>query len=128
MLDRFKFKVWDEHAKKYLETKNGRYFKPVGHRSVRSVSWFMERKQYVVEQCTSLRCKDGTPIYEGNIVKFDIDSNRTSLVGVVKFGDGHTYIEQVLGEYVDCVGLRHARNVEGLGNIRENPELLDGDL
>lgn len=73
-----------------------------------------------VEQCTSLRDKNGKLIYEGDIVKV------YSITGVV-VRDEYGFLFK-MGDV--CEPLRHFDNAkktfEIIGNIHNNPELLEG--
>nr|DAU97334.1 MAG TPA: YopX protein [Caudoviricetes sp.] len=121
-----KFRVWDNIAKKYID---GRYvsigglgllhvakciiktcFRPL---HTRKNPWF------IVEQFTGLRDKNGTEIYEGDILMDD--TGEPIEYWVVKFADG--------GFVGECVGvaepLFELANLEVAGNIHKNSELVE---
>lgn len=121
-----KFRVWDNIAKKYI---NGRYvsisglgllhvakciiktcFRPL---HTRKNPWF------IVEQYTGLRDKNGTEIYEGDIL-ID-DTGEPIEYWIVKFSDG--------GFVGECAGVAESlfelTNLEVVGNIHKDPELLE---
>ena len=121
-----KFRVWDNIAKKYID---GRYvsisglgllhvakciiktcFRPL---HTRKNPWF------IVEQFTGLKDKNGTEIYEGDVL-ID-DAGEPIEYWVVKFSDG--------GFVGECAGVAESlfelTNLEIAGNIHENTELLE---
>lgn len=76
-------------------------------------------------QYTGMRDKKNVEIFEGDIVKIPhYHDKRTYINGFVKFKDG-----SFLVDYVDMEGIIscHKDNIEVIGNIYENPELLKKD-
>ena len=121
-----KFRVWDNIAKKYID---GRYVSISGlgllHVAKRIIKNCFRplhtRKNpwFIVEQYTGLKDKNGTEIYEGDIL-ID-DTGEPIEYWVVKFSGG--------GFVGECAGvaepLFELTNLEIAGNIHENPELLE---
>lgn len=78
--------------------------------------------RYELEEFTGLLDKNGKEIYEGDIIRWtdDYDEN-----GYIDFGDGCFLVnwsinsERINGDMVD--------DLEVIGNIHENPELLGGE-
>ena len=121
-----KFRVWDNIAKKYID---GRYVSISGlgllHVAKRIIKNCFRpphtRKNpwFIVEQYTGLRDKNGTEIYEGDIL-ID-DAGEPIEYWVVKFSDG--------GFVGECAGVAEAlfelTNLEIVGNIHKDPELVE---
>lgn len=121
-----KFRVWDNIAKEYIDS---RYVSISGlgllHMSKRIIKNCFRplhtRKNpwFIVEQYTGLKDKNGTEIYEGDIL-ID-DAGEPVEYWVVKFSEG--------GFIGECAGvtepLFELTNLEIAGNIHENSELVE---
>lgn len=111
MESRFKFRAWDSIAKEYIFDSYALYELFVNDLD----------DSYQVEQCTGLRDKNGKLIYEGDIVRVDskvyyIDP----LTLVVGFHNGAFMVGD---RFID----NNSKFMEIIGNIHENPELLEGN-
>ena len=119
-----KFRAWDgerfycndslEHFQFYLIS---------GHASVES-DWDggQEMQEWPIEQYTGLKDANGVEIYEGDLWK------RGQFIGEVKFeyGAWHFYATKSSPTYEYPAFHGNAKNGVIIGNIHENPELLEG--
>lgn len=83
-----------------------------------------DAKDFIVEQYTGLKDKNSKEIYEGDIVRQEIDcgdSGDKTIIGRV------TYVEEEAGFFVCTKNDNYyfERQLEIIGNIHENPELLE---
>ncbi|PTF20447.1 hypothetical protein BUY42_00260 [Staphylococcus devriesei] len=76
----------------------------------------------VVMMSTGLKDKNGTEIYEGDIVKNIYDE-----IYVVKWFDADFHLEEKYNGGFDYLELYSGDNKKVIGNIYENPELLEGE-
>ena len=84
--------------------------------------------ELVLMQYTELKDKNGQEIYEGDIVNVKERDSKTYRVGLIKWGE--SYPERGIRSYVgkDYIGIRFPVQIEVIGNIYENPELLKGSV
>ncbi|MGE6602616.1 YopX family protein [Lysinibacillus fusiformis] len=139
-----KFRVWDKDLKKmhicgenqhdsiifsYPENEAHYYNLQNGCGSSTDGSGTYELMQY-----TGLKDKHGKEIYEGDIVEYnDFNSLRTGghaedkiIVGKVAFSCGMWMVEENNCGHDLYEGLVNDEELEIIGNIYENPELLEG--
>ena len=127
------FRVWDNKDKKYdygdfLITTDGELLKDVGSYSVEV--WRCEHNEpgrYVAEFSTGLKSKDGDEIHEGDIVVAWSVGHRA--VGEVKKRIDGLWLMYPAYQHGKQWGLcpnpKGETTVEIIGNIHENPELLE---
>lgn len=116
MNDRFTFRVWYKQGKKFFD---GIY---PGYMALPNTS---NEEAFVLEQCTGLKDKNGRLIYEGDIIAVANGSvNGNVLISkwqvVWKEKEGRYSLPSWVGDEPDF-----SHYVEVLGNIHENPELLE---
>ncbi|WP_203648929.1 YopX family protein [Secundilactobacillus yichangensis] len=87
----------------------------------------------VLEQFTGLKDRNGKDIYEGDILAWHSNIYRKQdWIGLVKYrGAGFVVQENSRSfstpEWLDCACRKDANIIEAIGNIHENPELLEED-
>jgi uncharacterized phage protein (TIGR01671 family) len=90
----------------------------------------LKSHEVVIEQYTGLIDKNGKEIYEGDIVKarwYRAKHARLDTKGEVKFDDGWFYIyDDPDGQDRLGVPVHNCYDLEVIGNIHENSELLGG--
>lgn len=130
MNDRFKFRVWDTSKNKYsvedwlpmIDEQGDLCF-----RNTDDVVYYPPTDQFIIEQCTGLKDKNGKLIYEGDILDCelqDIDSHGYPFIhfkkGIVKRAKNGAYcVEGDDDFYASDITLYP---IEIIGNIHEQAE------
>ncbi|KAB1954461.1 YopX family protein [Lactiplantibacillus plantarum] len=87
---------------------------------------FLNNKRYDVEQFTGLTDVNGKEIYEGDIIKSNYKYAQPKVSQII-IEDGNSYI---LGEDLatgnEMLVSDHVNEIEIIGNVHANPELLKG--
>lgn len=111
MQDRFKFRVWSKILSRYLGKNDPtQMIMENGYLAYLSDESMIN---YSIEQCTGLKDKNGKLIYEGDIVKNNKHMYQVEwYVNGFAVNDGYDYL-------IDN------EEWEIIGNIHENPELLE---
>ena len=116
MKDRFKFRFWDK------ETKTMQKFPKIELRQRMTLDEILDDDRVIFMQCTGLRDKNSTLIYEGDIVKiFHVSGTMQGkyFFDAIEWNDLRCRFET--GNY----GIIDDDDIyEVIGNIYENPELL----
>lgn len=116
-----KFRVWNEDTKEMLEIQKHSF------KTNKSMpyGWNMQYEFDGLMQYTGLKDKHGKEIYEGDIIRYE-HSAVGSIVRVVQYKYGMYGIEgNVKGTQIPFANILNSTR-EIIGNIYENPELLEG--
>lgn len=119
----FKFRAWDKDNKEMVyqnaDSPSFGTFKGEKYCTLEEV-FFYEKESFDIMQYTGMKDKNGKEIYEGDIVKAKSSDGR-EFVGHVMFGDGSFFIKNDTSSNYRWIDYE----VEVIGNIHENPELLN---
>lgn len=125
MNDRFKFRVWDKINDRWL--KSTLLDIDTGYLLGYYDNQQAYKRRYVLQQCTGLKDKNGKLIYEGDIINcFDCRpcSRSFPLVekGIITYKKAQFIVNTKFSEYL----FEDIEDIEIIGNIYENKELLEG--
>lgn len=120
-----KFRVWDAVTKRYVDlstftiTYDGKLTAVTTSEIMNPV---LNQKNYIVEQYTGLKDKNGKEIYEGDILQIDDHILGDFVVVWHNFG---WKIKRSVG--YESLSVHKSEDCTVIGNIHENSELLGGE-
>ncbi|MGX5377588.1 YopX family protein [Ligilactobacillus sp. LYQ135] len=126
MQDRFKCRAWDKKRQKYIyNIQNGAevYDYHSGHTDYLAYNELLEADSFIKEQCTGLKDKNGKMIYEGDIFK-SVYTKNTYVVVREKHFACFSYKHKNVGTMLSEGDIANYE-LEVVGNIHENPELME---
>lgn len=110
---KLRFRAWDGKSMKlaFDLSQNPKY-------------WWEENKDYPLMQYSGVKDSEGIDIYEGDIVKGYFEDLGEE-IGLVVFKQGFQIEIEGIENLDDVSGwLEHAKKIEIIGNIYENPDLI----
>lgn len=127
-MDRFKFRVWNIKNKNFIYDAiyaydGNNYSGKDNDGWIYCFGEYIDRNnEYIVEQCTGLKDKNGNLIYEGDILQF----KNNGAIYIIKYKPYDSCAFCCCAEKY-CITLDNdfASDIEIIGNIHENPELLE---
>lgn len=105
-----KFRAWDKEFKQFSDM--------ALNYKITDINFYAD---YEWMQYTGLKDKNGKEIYEGDILEF---SGNVVALGIVKYNENFATFQACNGNSGWLFGNESGTNIEILGNIYENPELV----
>ena len=112
-MDRYSFRNWNK--------KNNEYDKFPEYDYIGGTSNIITTNNNIAELCTGLRDKNGKLIFEGDVIRYDVDSERTGRIATVEFRQARFVLVR---NEEDVYDVWKALNIEVIGNVHQNAELL----
>ena len=136
MQDRFKFRVFIPDKRNSKNSLTGMFKVHSLHTGTNKAiitslygNCSIKLENNVLMQCTGLKDKNGKLIYENDIVKFYFDNDEIIAVLIWDNDESRFYLnttDYFKDRYVTDYEITKQEKYEVIGNIHENPELLEG--
>lgn len=114
MNDRFRFRAWSKQLQRYCN---------IDEMPVSSLAEI--NSDLIIEQCTGLKDKNGRLIYEGDIVRRTRNTDRATVNLQIEWNQRSGRYLTTDAKHRDWNFSMLSYEYEVLGNIHENPELLE---
>ncbi|MGO2507188.1 MAG: YopX family protein [Psychrobacter alimentarius] len=122
-MNNLKFRQFDKRLNNFMlfELNNGRVH--IINSDIESFD--IDRKDSPQEQFTGLTDKSGVEIYEGDIIQYGTPLTHQSSILWSRPDFGFITYNEMLGEHTGLSFFIGYKNFEVIGNIHQNPELLE---
>lgn len=120
-----KFRVWDTYNKEMLELEELNY--EYGEPAIRTTMYsdYFGPSDMILMQYVGLKDKNGTEIYEGDVVELKAENGCCNMLGKIIY-DNYDLAFELIDEEGNQEALWYAeQELEVIGNIYKNPELLE---
>ena len=127
MQDRLRYRAWDKENKKYIYgVENGlQFYSTAGNLRVMTLAEIAESDKYELEQCTGLRNEDDKLIYEGDILCLASETDKDEYVVNWYELNAQLSLDVLNGRGQTDFDIIGSNYLEIIGNVHENPELLE---
>ena len=124
-----KFRAWDKNGKGFINGFNMLGFSTGQGAPTKFLQRFnseWKEEDVVIQQYTGLKDKTGKEVYEGDIIVCGHDTGKSYNRYIIEFSDSaHAYLARQVG-CTSHIGSGYWGNTMlVIGNIHENPELLE---
>jgi len=134
MSKEIKFRIWDKDSGYFIKVSdtNKHYLSLNGDIIIIDEMGFIyetDKENYIINKYTGLKDKNGTEIYEGDILRYRFPyDRRLKHVSPVKFIETEASfgLKDIYGNEIPLYRITANNYFEVVGNIYENRELLEG--
>lgn len=128
MNERFTYRIWNKREKRYIENFDVAFR---NHEVIITFEYFDNEYEYIhtfdedevtIEQCTSLKDKNGKLIYEGDWLK-----TKDDCYCYVVWYDGFWWVKSLPSEAMDLEHSEFYKECEVVGNIHNNPDFMENE-